>query len=533
MKVGRSWMALGLVVSLGSFAAMVDGSPAAGAVTPSISIAGAAGWEGDTGITRMISFSVALSQASTTAVSVQYRLVTGTATTADFDNLGGTLRTLSFPAGTTTKFIGVAVRPDTVDENTETFTVQLSTPVAATIRTASASGRIFDEDPGTGIRVGIGDAATSEGDSGPMHQAAFWVSLSRPSTTPVSLHAMTTDTSALAGVDYTEKMADITFAPGEVRKAFVVSVRPDLAMEPNETFGVMLMTVDGADVIDGSGIGSIISEEPVNFTTQSFLIGPFNLSATGQPGWQNESSAVAPRPAGAIGIKGMRFDIVDAAGTPVGMHDIHMHHVVMMDSSRPDAVCPSLGFNRFTGAGSERNALSLGNDYAYRVGATDSWRAMWHIMNMTAQSKSVYIKYTIDYVSATSNLAAKGVTSYWYDVDGCWGDSQYVVPGGGAVGSIHTQSSQIYTAPKAGVRVATGGHFHDGGIDITLSKVANGQAVCTNTGTYELGMLHRISPCQTMSFISAGEQFRTRVRYSNETRIPDAMGIQLTYVWEP
>jgi hypothetical protein len=512
---------------------VVSAPRADAAVVPAISVASAWAWEGDTGSARTMTFSVILSQPTTTTVSVNYKLVTGSASTADFNNQGGTNQLLTFSPGTTTRWVNVAITPDTLDELLESFTIQLSSPVNATIRTAMAAGRIFDDDPGTGVQVAISDAATAEGDSGGTRSMVFWISLTDPSPTPVTLHAMTADGSATETSDYTMKMMDITFAPGETKKMFSVTTKPDLTMEPNETFTVNLMTVDGATVLDGSGTGMIVSDEPVTYLTQTFRLGPFNLSAMNQPGWENEAGPTpVPRPAGAIGIKNMRFDIVDASFNPVDMHAVHLHHIVMLDQSRSDAVCPALPFNRFAGTGAERNALVLPQDYAYRVGASDQWGALWHIMNMTTTARTVYLQYTVDYVAATSNLAAKGVTTYWYDVDACWGDSEYTVPGGGGVGSVHTKLSPIYTAPRAGVRVAEGGHLHAGGIDVTLRRVASGQAVCTNVASYEAGMVHRMSPCAGMSFISAGEQFQTSARYSNEQQILGAMGIQVSYVWE-
>ena len=46
-------------------------------------------------------------------------------------------------------------------------------------------------------------------------------------------------------------------------------------------------------------------------------------------------------------------------------------------------------------------------------------------------------------------------------------------------------------------------------------------------------MLHTITPCTTTSSVAASEHFTTTVRYSNEQPILGAMGIQLSYVWEP
>ncbi|MDQ1467026.1 MAG: hypothetical protein QOH10_1441, partial [Actinomycetota bacterium] len=205
----------------------------------------------------------------------------------------------------------------------------------------------------------------------------------------------------------------------------------------------------------------------------------------------------------------------------------------LLDSSRPDSVCPSIP-SRFAGSGKERTPLVLGDNYAYRVNATDpSWSAIWHVMNMSAKARTVYIKYEIDYVASTSPAAARPVTPYWHDVTGPCTNSEFSVPGTGGAGSVYSKS-RTYTAPKNGTRVGTGGHLHDGGIDITMTRTASGEIVCTNTAIYPMpGMLHEITACPDPSSVTAGEQFTTTARYDNSAPLSGVMGIQLSYVWEP
>ena len=47
-----------------------------------------------------------------------------------------------------------------------------------------------------------------------------------------------------------------------------------------------------------------------------------------------------PRPAGAFGLKGARFNVVDQNGTPVSPHEVHLHHIAMTTSARQDQLCP-------------------------------------------------------------------------------------------------------------------------------------------------------------------------------------------------
>jgi hypothetical protein len=522
---------------------VLGSDPAAAAATPRVDIGDVSTWEGTLPekAARVLSFPVTLSDPVTSDVTITYHVMGGTATGgrpgtgADFYDFKGASRTLLFRAGTAqSKFVNVRVFPDALDEGDETVMVMIeSISGPAELGDSSGLGTILDDDPGTGPRLGVSDATISEGDSGKRHVAKFWVNLSEPATTTVTVHVMTMDMSTTGGADYRARMRDITFLPGQVRKPYPVVVFPDTNPEPDEQFHVMLSNAVGATIADDTGMGTILTDDGEAMTTESFLIGPFNLAAMGQPGSESDTSANVPRPAGSFGIKSMTFDIVDESGDPVDMHDVHLHHIVMLDWSRPDAVCSGWP-SRFTGSGKERTPWTLGDNYAYNVESTDqSWSALWHVMNMSMQQRTVYIKYTIGYVGYGSPAAARDVTPYWYDVTGPCTNSEYDVPGDGGPGSIHT-ASRTFTAPKNGTRVAVGGHLHDGGIDITMTRTATGEVVCTNEAHYPMpGMLHSISACNDHTSVTAGEQFTTTARYDNSAPVSGAMGIQLNYVWEP
>jgi hypothetical protein len=111
--------------------------------TPSVSIAGASLAEGNSG-TANAGFTVTLSAASASTVSVQYATANGTATAgSDYTTTSGTL---TFAPGQTSKPIPVPVIGDTTVEADETFTVTLSSPTNATLGTAQATGTITNDD---------------------------------------------------------------------------------------------------------------------------------------------------------------------------------------------------------------------------------------------------------------------------------------------------------------------------------------------------------------------------------------------------
>jgi hypothetical protein len=91
-----------------------------------------------------MSFTVTLGKATPLRVSVTYATADGTATAgSDYTTTSGTL---VFAPGETSKTIAVPIVGDTTVEPDESFTLTLSTPVNATLGTASATGTITNDD---------------------------------------------------------------------------------------------------------------------------------------------------------------------------------------------------------------------------------------------------------------------------------------------------------------------------------------------------------------------------------------------------
>lgn len=124
--------------------------------TPTLSIGDATvNPEGNSGTTNA-TFTVTLSSASLSVVTVNYATSDGTATApGDYTAASGTL---TFSPGDTSKTVTVTVVGDTVPEPNETFTIALSSPAGATIADGSGLGTIIDDDQlGGGGSVGRGD----------------------------------------------------------------------------------------------------------------------------------------------------------------------------------------------------------------------------------------------------------------------------------------------------------------------------------------------------------------------------------------
>ncbi|WP_293395863.1 Calx-beta domain-containing protein, partial [Nevskia sp.] len=154
------------------------------AATPTLSINDASATEGNSGV-KNFAFTVSLSPAATTAVTVTAATSNGTAASgSDFN--GGSL-SVSFAAGETSKVVNLGVRGDTVVEPNETFFVNLSNPTGgAVIGDGQGLGTIQNDDGAATPTVTIGDVSVTEGNAGSV-VLSFPVTLSAASTSAVSV----------------------------------------------------------------------------------------------------------------------------------------------------------------------------------------------------------------------------------------------------------------------------------------------------------------------------------------------------------
>lgn len=222
---------------------------------PVISIANVSQAEG-TGSASVFTFTVTLSAASEQTVAVSYATSDGTAV-AGSDYVAAT-GTLTFAPGVTSQTFSVTVNGDATSEPTETFNVTLSSPVNATVGTATATGTIVDDDSAPVLT--IGNVSQAEGNSGSTI-FSFPVNLSAPSGQTVTVDYATADGSAIAGSDYGATSGTLTFAPGVTSQTVAVPVTGDVANEANETFTVTLSGSVNAPIATGTGTGTIVNDD--------------------------------------------------------------------------------------------------------------------------------------------------------------------------------------------------------------------------------------------------------------------------------
>jgi hypothetical protein len=172
---------------------------------PTVSAGDAQVIEGTSG-TVALEFTVSLSGPSTRTVSIAYSTAPGTATApADFAAASGTVE---FAPGETSDQVAITVVSDYGDDPDETFSLQLSSPVNASIPSPSAQGTIDDDDPacvvsdGPAGAIDIGDVS---GDLG--HGSIERNDLISPcGDSDWFSSRMTEDSSALPGVALTTRV---------------------------------------------------------------------------------------------------------------------------------------------------------------------------------------------------------------------------------------------------------------------------------------------------------------------------------------
>ncbi|MDP9387837.1 MAG: hypothetical protein M3Q48_07890 [Actinomycetota bacterium] len=223
-------------------------------VAPTLSVADATVVEGNTG-TATATFTVALSAASGRQVTVNHATANGTATAgSDYTAASGTL---TFAPGETTRTVAVTVTADTVDEDDETFLLNLSGAVNATVADGQGTATITDDDAMPALAVA--DVSVAEGDS--TATAAFTVTLSAGSGREVTVNYATADGTATAGRDYTAASGTLTLPAGQTSATVEVAVTGDTLDEDDETFLLNLSAAVNATIADAQAVATIIEDD--------------------------------------------------------------------------------------------------------------------------------------------------------------------------------------------------------------------------------------------------------------------------------
>ncbi len=201
-------------------------------------------------------FTVTLSAASAQTITVHYQTADGTAVAGE--DYTATSGTLTFDPGETSKPIPVTILPDTVQESTEQFYLNLDSPGNALIADGQGVGTIPNDDAAP--TFAIDDVTQAEGNSS---MTLFTFTITRTGSTALgsTVNYTANNGSAAAGSDYDTAAGSVSFLPNETTRQVIVSVHGDVIYENDETFTVDLTSTDNGSITDASGVGTITNDD--------------------------------------------------------------------------------------------------------------------------------------------------------------------------------------------------------------------------------------------------------------------------------
>jgi hypothetical protein len=307
-----------------------------------------------------------------------------------------------------------------------------------------------------------------------------------------------------------------------------------------------------------------VDPPPPGGTATAVLYGPWtvpaaNPAAGGHHGGmgmlENQFAVGVQKPCTNCFLTGMQANLIDAAtGESLNIDDgLWLHHMVMFNGAKTDLTCNAntsgiigrLGLGqRFFSSGNERTPTRPDGLYGYPVGANDRWSLIYDLMNTTAQPRSVKIVVNFTWVPDTMP-GYRPVTPVWLDINQC-NNSQKPAQTG------QYSYNYVWTAPQNAKLIGIGGHLHDGGDKLTVTR--GNEWICVISPTYGLdpafiegrnslsmpGMPHisAMSRCQgtrekPVATVKAGDQFTLTAYYDSNKHMQmgtePVMGIAIGY----
>jgi hypothetical protein len=180
---------------------------------------------------------VSLSAPAATAVTVNYLIAGGSANQGiDYELDPGTL---TFQPGETEKSISLTVLEDSFQEPDQTLEISLQHPIGAALSSSQLTYTITDNDDPSLPSIGFSSSASTTPEGSP---SEILVTLSRASSSTVSVDLHAQAGSATAGSDYLLTADTLTFAPGETALRVPLTLLADQVTDPNETVELSLTT---------------------------------------------------------------------------------------------------------------------------------------------------------------------------------------------------------------------------------------------------------------------------------------------------
>jgi hypothetical protein len=213
---------------------------------------------------------------ATDAVTVDYATTDGSATAgADYTTTAGTL---TIPALVRSKTITIPLRPDTIVEGPEDFTVALSNPGNALLGPIpTAAVKIADNDLGGVFKFSAAAYNVNEPLTGTLPgKVIVTVTRTGGAASGVTVNYAATSGTATSGTDYNPISGTLSFGAGVVSKTFTVEALPDDLFEGYETIALALDTPTGGASLgpQATATVTIVDSEPVvQFSVATYKVG--------------------------------------------------------------------------------------------------------------------------------------------------------------------------------------------------------------------------------------------------------------------
>jgi len=287
------------------------------------------------------------------------------------------------------------------------------------------------------------------------------------------------------------------------------------------------------------GLAHAGSQTLVFRSSKPISIGPYGVV---------QGTELIPSPTVDGYVTGVSATLVDTKGVEEPISHIMLHHIVFAKVGVPDYTCKTFTdfdgnklpafAQRFYAEGEERATISMPSGYGYPNRGADRWGMTYMLMNHRNVTESVYVEYTVRYVTGQSLTAVRPV---WLDVRNCQSDPIFNVPGHRPLFSRYVKHSDL-TVPESGVLVAGGAHLHGGGLKVALTnRSCAGQTLFTSEPTWGLPVvkpvMHENGPKHMTTFsttngipVAAGDKLRLTASYDDSLPHTRVMGIMLVFL---
>ena len=194
------------------------------------------------------------------ASDISFKISTKEGTALEFQDYAPISGVLSFNANETSKIISIPILNDSVNEDTQSFSLLLENVTGGATLGAqkTVTVNILDDDPLP--RLSAPNLSVSEGSNG-IKSVDYKINLLTASDRTVSVGYVTQDGTAIAPNDFLSSSGSVNFAPGETSKIIKLSIVSDRIPEPDEMFTVVLSSPVNAEIANAVGTITITDDD--------------------------------------------------------------------------------------------------------------------------------------------------------------------------------------------------------------------------------------------------------------------------------